>query len=42
VLQTAAGATLTVKRPHRPGDTPLAPGDTASVSWAVTDTRLVA
>jgi spermidine/putrescine ABC transporter ATP-binding subunit len=42
VLQTATGATLTVKRPHRPGDTPLAPGDTASVSWAVTDTRLVA
>ncbi len=42
VLQGAGGAPLTVKQPHRPGDSPLASGDAAVVSWAVTDTRLVA
>jgi len=41
VLQGTTGAPLTVKQPHRPGDTPLAPGDAAVVSWAVSDTRLV-
>ena len=42
VLQTESGASLTVKQPHRPGDAALATGDAAVVSWAITDTRLVA
>ena len=42
VLHSAAGAPLTVKQPHRPGDAPLSPGDAAVVSWSIADTRLVA
>jgi putative spermidine/putrescine transport system ATP-binding protein len=42
VLQSTTGASLTVKQPYRPGDTPLSPGDAAVVSWAIADTRLVA
>ena len=41
-VRTASGSVLIVKQVHRAGATILAPGQAASVVWAVEDTRLVA
>ena len=40
-LQTDGGVMLVVKQTNRAGSTALAPGDRASVVWAIEDTRLV-
>ncbi len=41
-LQTEGGTAVVVKQTNRAGSASLAPGDRASVVWAVEDTRLVA
>jgi ABC-type Fe3+/spermidine/putrescine transport system ATPase subunit len=41
LVETAAHEPLVIKQTNRAGDVVLAPGDPATVAWAVADTRLV-